>query len=153
MSTENPDIRYSFVDEDEAKSQIAYDEAMDNSYELLTYYEQQLGRVNPETFDVTKAFKEEDVVKFLDALKAEDAVPSNDAKFEEDRVRRARSKEEFFSNVNAKWNDRWTTDGEVLKISSVKRDITNLVKGAMANSDSDAQYRNEMVRKTLLDLI
>lgn len=149
--TENPDIRYSFVDDGESKSRIAYEDAMDDSYELLAYYETQISNVNPETFNVTKAFKEEDVVKFLDALKAEDAVPSDDAKFEEDRVRRARSKEDFFNNVYAKWNDRWTTEGEVLKISSVKRDITNLVKGAMANSDSDAQYRNEIVRKTLID--
>ena len=149
--TENPDIRYSITPEDDAKSQIAYDDAMDDSYELLAYYEQQLNVVNPETFDVTKAFKEEDVVRFLDALKAEDSVPADDPKFEEDRVRRAKSKEEFYSSVNAKWNDRWITEGEVLKISSVKRDITNLVKGAMANSNSDAQYRNEIVRKTLLD--
>ena len=149
--TNNPDIRYSIIPEDEAMSRMAYDDAMDNSYELLTYYEQQLDIVNPETFDVTKAFREEDVVRFLDALKAEDAVPSSDAAFEEDRVRRAKSKAEFYSNVNAKWNERWITEGEVLKISSVKRAITNLVKGAMANSNSDAQYRNEIVRKTLID--
>ena len=153
--TENPDIRYSRTVDDEAieqaMSRIAYDDAMDNSYELLAYYEQQISNVNPETFDVSKAFREEDVVRFLDSLKAEDAVPSADAVFEADRVRRAKSKEDFFNNINAKWNDRWTTEGEVLKISSVKRDITNLVKRTMANSNSDAQYRNEVVRKTLLD--
>ena len=40
----------------------------------------------------------------------------------------------------------------MLDIKSVKTDITKLVKGVMANSDTDAKYRNEIVRQTLIDV-
>lgn len=149
--TENPDIRYSITPEDEGMSKLAYEDAMDDSYEALARYEEMLDDPNAEQY-FSRPFKEEDVTKFFDSLRAEDAVPSADPSFEEDRVRRAKSKAEFYNSVNAKWNDRWTTEGEVLDLKSVKKDIKNLVMGVMANSDTDAQYRNKLVRQTLLDV-
>lgn len=149
--TENPDIRYSIVDDEEAISRLAYEDAMDDSYEALARYEEMLDDPNAEQY-FSRPFKEEDVTKFFDSLRAEDAVPSADPSFEEDRVRRAKSKAEFYNSVNAKWNDRWTTEGEVLDLKSVKKDIKNLVMGVMANSDTDAQYRNKLVKQTLLDV-
>ena len=149
--TENPDIRYSITPEDEGMSKLAYEDAMDDSYEALARYEEMLDDPNAEQY-FSRPFKEEDVTKFFDSLRAEDAVPSADPSFEEDRVRRAKSKAEFYNSVNAKWNDRWATEGEVLDLKSVKKDIKNLVMGVMANSDTDAQYRNKLVRQTLLDV-
>ena len=154
--TENPDIRYSITPEDEAMSRLAYEDAMSDSYAALQSYEASVIDGSAEEFFKGRAYSagmdEESISRFYDALRSEDAVPSADAVFEADRVRRARSKEDFFNNVNAKWNDRWTTEGEVLDLKSVKKDITNLVKGVMANSDTDAKYRNEIVRQTLLDV-
>ena len=154
--TENPDIRFSITPEDEAKSKIAYDDAMSDSYNALQEYETSVIYGSESEYFKGKAYlagvSEENISEFFDALKAEDAVPSTDSKFEEDRVRRAKSKEDFYNNVYAKWNDRWTTEGEVLDIKSVKTDITKLVKGVMANSDTDAKYRNEIVRQTLIDV-
>ena len=154
--TENPDIRYSITPEDDAKSRIAYDDAMSDSYNALQEYEASVVYGSESEYFKGKAYlagvSEENISEFFDALKAEDAVPSTDSKFEEDRVRRAKSKEDFYNNVYAKWNDRWTTEGEVLDIKSVKTDITKLVKGVMANSDTDAKYRNEIVRQTLIDV-
>lgn len=149
--TENPDIRYSITDDEEAKSRIAYEDAMDNSYEALEHYEQLIDMVDPETYHIP-AFQEENVARFYAALKGEETVPSNDPVLEEDRVRIAKSKEEFYNSLNAKWQDRWTTGGEVLDIKSVKTDIRNLVIGVMNNSDTSAKYRNDIVKKTLMDV-
>ena len=149
--TENPDIRYSIVDDEETKSRIAYEDAMDNSYEALEHYEQLIDMVDPETYHIP-AFQEENVARFYAALKGEETVPSNDPVLEEDRVRIAKSKAEFYNSLNAKWQDRWTTGGEVLDIKSVKTDIRNLVIGVMNNSDTSAKYRNDIVKKTLMDV-
>ena len=149
--TENPDIRYSIVEEDDALSRIAYEDAMDDSYEALNYYENLINEVDPETYTI-KPFDEERVSAFYQALKQTEAVVSSDPVLEEDRVRMAKSKQDFFNSLNAKWNARWTTDHQVLDVKSVRKDIKNLVMGVMANSDTDAKYRNELVKKMLMDV-
>ena len=149
--TENPDIRYSITPEDDALSSIAYAHAMDSSGEALEYYEKLIDMVDPETYNV-RPFNEEKVADFYAALNADEAVVYSDPVLEEDRVRMARSKADFFNNLNAKWNDRWTTEGRVLDVKSVKTDIRNLVMGVMANSDTNAKYRTELVNKTLMDV-
>lgn len=105
--TENPDIRYSVVDEDDALEWLA------SQYEL-------------------------------------DEVPAADAEVEEGRVRMAKSKEEFVRTKNTLWNERWLTEGKVLDVKSVRKSIRNVVMGAMANSDTKAQYRSELVDRTLV---
>lgn len=152
--TENPDIRYSFTDEDEAKSKIAYDDAIDNSFEALEYYEQRLADLTDEAAEnrPIKRFNEDRINEFYAGLKADDSVPYSDYVLEEDRVRMAKSKNDYFNNINAKWNDRWTTDGEVLNVKSVKTDVRNLIMGVMSNSDTDSQYKRELVNKTLFDI-
>ena len=151
--TENPDIRYSIVPEDEALSRIAYEHATDDSFEALLRYEELIARadVDPETYNI-KPFKEDDIAKLFAALNHTEAVVYSDPIAEEDRVRMAKSKIDFFGSLNAKWNARWTTDGQVLDVKSVRKDIKNLVMGVMANSDTDAKYRNELVRKMLFDV-
>lgn len=149
--TENPDIRWSIVDDDESKSRLAYQDAMDDSYETLVRYEELIDEVDPEAYHI-KPFKEEDVAKFYDALIPENGIVFTDPVLEEDRVRMAKSKGDFYNHLNAKWQDRWTTGGEVLDIKSVKTDIRNLVIGVMNNSDTPAKYRNEIVKKTLMDV-
>ena len=152
--SENPEIRYSIVDEDEAKSKIAYDDAIDNSFEALEYYEQRLADLTDEAAEnrPIKRFNEDRIAEFYAGLKADDSVPYSDYVLEEDRVRMAQSKNDYFNNINAKWNDRWTTDGEVLNVKSVKTDVRNLIMGVMQNSDTDSQYKRELVNKTLFDI-
>lgn len=152
--TENPDIRYSFADEDEAKSKIAYEDAIDNSFEALEYYEQRLADLTDEAAEnrPIKKFSEDRITEFYAGLKADDSVPYSDYVLEEDRVRMAQSKNDYFNNINAKWNDRWTTDGEVLNVKSVKTDVRNLIMGVMSNSDTDSKYKRELVNKTLFDI-
>lgn len=149
--TENPDIRYSITPEDDALSRIAYAHAMDNSNEALEYYEQLIDRVDPETYNV-RPFNEEKVAAFYAALNSDEAVVSADPVEEESRIRMARSKADFYNNLNTKWNDRWHTEGEVLDVKSVKSDIRNLVMGVMSNSDTDRKYRTELVNKMLMDV-
>lgn len=151
--TENPDIRYSFSDEDEAKSKLAYEDAIDNSFEALEYYEQRLADLTDEAAEnrPIKKFNEDNIAEFYAGLKADDSVPYSDYVLEEDRVRMAKSKNDYFNNINAKWNDRWTTEGEVLNVKSVKTDVRNLIMGVMSNSDTDSQYKRELVNKTLFD--
>lgn len=150
--TENPDIRYSVTPEDEAKSKMAYADAMDDSYEALERYEK-MAAENPNVEQYFgKAFKEEDVSEFYSALRNENGIVFDDPVLEEGRQRVAKTKNELYSNIYAKANDRWTTGGEVLDIDSVKNNVRNLVMGTMANSNTDHQYKQELVDKTLIDM-
>lgn len=149
--TENPDIRYSFTPEEEAQSRIAYEDSIDDSYDEVAKYEMMLDEGRFTESMLSKPFSEEKVARFYAGLRSEEPRIYSDPILQEDAVRLAKSKDEFFNNVNAKWNARWTTDGEVLKIESVRKDIRNLVIGTMNNSDTPAMYRNDIVRKTLID--
>jgi len=150
--TENPDIRYSVTPEDEAKSKMAYADAMDTSYEALERYEKMAAK-NPNVEQYFgKAFKEEDVSEFYSALRNENGIVFDDPVLEEGRQRLAKTKNELYSNIYAKANDRWTTGGEVLDIDSVKTNVRNLVMGTMANSNTDHKYKQELVDKTLIDM-
>lgn len=152
--TENPDIRFSITPEDEAKSKMAYEYALDDSYEALEYYEQRLADLTDEAAEnrPVKRFSEEKIEEFYAGLRSTDSWVHTDPIAEEDAVRMANSKKDFFANLNAKWNDRWTTGGEVLNVKSVKTDVRNLVMGVMQNSDTDSKYRNDLVKKTLFDV-
>lgn len=150
--TENPDIRYSVTPEDEAKSRMAYADAMDDSYEALERYEK-MAAENPNVEQYFgKAFKEEDVSEFYSALRNENGIVFEDPVLEEGRQRVAKTKNELYSNIYAKANDRWTTGGEILDIDSVKTNVRNLVMGTMANSNTDHKYKQELVDKTLIDM-
>lgn len=149
--TENPDIRYSITDEDEAKSRMAYEDSIDNSIEELARYEEQLDSLNEDTY-FAKPFSEEKIADFYAGLRAVDSRVYSDPVLEEDAVRMAQSKNDFYNNLNAKWQDRWTTEGEVLDIGSVKTNVRNLVMGVMQNSATDSKYKSDLVKKTLIDI-
>lgn len=151
--TENPDIRYSIIDEDDVLSNLASQDAIDNSREALEYYERLYEMRAPEVeMHFNTPQDEEQISEFYAALNADENVPFDDPVLEEGRVRIAKSKRDFFNNVNAKWRETWTTGGEVLDLKSVEKEIRNLVKSAMANSDTDAKYRQDTVNRTLIDV-
>lgn len=164
--TENPDIRYSIVDEDEVKARQDRQFAYDNSYEALMHYEEMFTSEDAsEEYDLlndkdveayyrkAKRFVEKDVDAFYSGLTpVADRVVTDDPVLEEGRVRMARSKEDFFNSNIAKWNDRWLTDGTVLDVESVKKEVRDLVMAMMQNSDTDRQYKTGLVNKTLIDM-
>lgn len=152
--TENPDIRYS-ITEDEGKSKKDYDHATDMSYEELLMYEDMISKAS-ESYDIesafSKAFDGEKVSKFYSALTEEVGMVFDDEILEEGRMRMAKSKNDFWSNLNTKWQERWVTKGEVLDTKSVKTNVRNLIRGVMNNSDTDRQYKTELLNKTLMDM-
>ena len=152
--TENPDIRYS-ITEDEGKSKKDYDHATDMSYEELLMYEDMIANAS-ESSDIEsafgKAFDGEKVSIFYSALTEEVGMVFDDEILEEGRMRMAKSKADFWSNLNTKWQERWVTKGEVLDTKSVKTNVRNLIRGVMNNSDTDRQYKTELVNKTLMDM-
>ena len=152
--TENPDIRYSFT-EDEIKSGVDYDHATDMSYEELLMYEDMIAKAS-ESYDIEsafgKAFDGEKVSKFYSALTEEVGMVFDDEYLEEGRMRMAKSKADFWSNLNTKWQERWETKGEVLDAKSVKTNVRNLIRGVMNNSATDRQYKTELLHKTLMDM-
>ena len=152
--TEHSDIRYSITPEDEVKSKMAYEYAMDDSYEALEYYEQSISDLTEEAAEnrPIKKFSEDKIAEFYAGLRSADSWVHTDPIEEEDTVRMAQSKNDFFANLNAKWNDRWRTEGEVLDVKSVKKDVRNLVMGVMQNSDTNSKYKNDLVKKTLFDV-
>jgi len=89
---------------------------------------------------------------FYRSLTEETSMVYDDEYMEEGRRRMAKSKEDFYSNLNAKWDDRWLSGGVVLNVDSVKGNVRELVKATMANSSADAQYRIDTVNKTLFDM-
>ena len=151
--TENPDIRYSITPEDEVLSLVAYQDAVDDSHEALDSYEELYG-LTPEEVNrhLNTPQDEEAVNAFYAALNVEESVPMTDPILEEGRVRIAKSKSDFYNSVSARWRETWTTEGEVLDIKSVEKEIRKLVKDAMRNSDTTAQYRQETVNRTLIDV-
>lgn len=78
-------------------------------------------------------------------------IPMDDPVLEEGRVRMARSKKEFVDSLNAKWNERWLTEGKILDIKSVQKDIRNLVMSVMQNSDTDRKYKTDVVNQAFKD--
>lgn len=152
--TENPDIRYS-ITEDEGKSKVDYDYATDMSYEELLMYEDMIANAS-ESSDIEsafgKAFDGEKVSKFYSALTEEVSMVFDDEYLEEGRMRMAKSKNDFWNNLNTKWQERWETKGEVLDTKSVKTNVRNLIRGVMNNSDTDRQYKTELLNKTLMDM-
>lgn len=151
--TLSKDTRYSIADEDEALSQLAYEDAVDNSYEALEYYER-LYDMSEQEVDMylSEPQDEESMNEFYAALNSEENVPFTEPELEEGRVRIAASRSDFYNSINARWRETWTTGGEVLDIKSVERQIRDLVKAAMANSNTDAKYRQQTVNRTLIDV-
>lgn len=153
--TNNPDIRYSFTDEEESKSKKDYEHVTDMSYEELLMYEDMIANAS-ESYDIEsafgKAFDGEKVSNFYSALTEEVGMVFDDEILEEGRMRMAKSKADFWSNLNTKWQERWETKGEVLDTKSVKTNVRNLIRGVMNNSNTDRQYKTELVNKTLMDM-
>ena len=94
---------------------------------------------------------EDDAMEWLASQYELDDVPLEDPKAEEGRVRMAKSKQDFIKSRNALWNERWLTEGKVLDAKSVRKNIKELVTGAMMNSDTSRKYKTELVDKTLTD--
>lgn len=105
-----------------------------------------------DTSDIRSSFSDDDIISQIaeEATDTED-IPREDAKDEEDRRRKAKSKEDFFAHMNAEWNERWLTEGKVLKKESVIRDIRQLIMGVMQNSDTSHQYKTKLVNSTMKD--
>ena len=103
--------------------------------------------------DIRYSIPPEDDVLAQMAEEAEDVedVPATDPMIEEGRVRMAKSKEDFFNTVNAKWNPAWLTEGKVLKEGSVRKDIRQLVMAVMQNSNTQYKYRKDLVDRTVND--
>ena len=153
--TENPDIRYSITDDDEAMSHMAHDYAYDNSYEALAHYEEMIAadEADETVYQKAKNYIAKDVDEFYAGLtRYADGMKFDDPILEEGRTRMAKSKQDFFNSTTTKWNDRWLTDGEVLDIKSVKKAVRDLVTGTMLNSNTKRKYSQETVKKTLIDM-
>ena len=151
--TNNPDIRYSISDDEEAQSKMAYDDAMDTSYEALAYYETLMDEPEEQIEHYAESFSEEKINDFYAGLNSySEYFVFDDPVLEEGRKRMARSRADFMERLNAEWNERWLTDGEVLDLRSVRKDVRQLVMGVMKNSDTSKQYKTETVNKTLIDI-
>lgn len=153
--SENPDIRYSIVDDDEAMSYAAHSDAYDNSYEALAYYEDLIAADASEetTYRKAKKFIEKDVDEFFAGLESyADGMRFEDPVLEEGRTRMARSKADFFNSNIAEWNESWKTEGEILSADSIRKPVRDLVMAAMNNSDTDRKYKADLVNKTIVDV-
>lgn len=153
--TENPDIRYSITPEDDAMSHMAHDYAYDNSYEALAYYESLIDTDTPTevTFEEAQRYIDKDIDEFYAGLtRYADGMKFDDPVLEEGRVRMARSKQDYFNSNIAKWNEAWLTDGEVLDVKSVKKQVKNLVTAVMQESDTTRKYRTDLVNKAVIDM-
>lgn len=106
---------------------------------------------NPsENPDIRYSFTpEDDALDWLASQYELDDVPLEDEQAEEGRVRMAKSKQDFVNSINAKWNEKWLTEGKVLD-NSAKTHIRNVVMAAMANSDTSRKYKAEIVDKTFI---
>ena len=153
--TENPDIRYSFTDDDEAMSHAAHDYAYDTSYEALSYYESLIDTdtSTETTYEKAKKYIAKDVDEFYSGLtRYADGMKFDDPVLEEGRVRMARSKQDYFNSNVAKWNEAWLTEGEVLDPKSVKKPVRDLVTAVMQESDTTRKYKSELVNKAIIDM-
>ena len=108
--------------------------------------------IEEDTSDIRSSFSDDDIISQI-AEESTDTenIPREDAKDEEDRRRKAKSKEDFFAHMNAEWNERWLTEGKVLEQKSVMKDIRQLVMGVMQNSDTSHQYKTKLVNSTMKD--
>lgn len=68
----------------------------------------------------------------------------------EGAIRYSMSKKDFINGTTDKWNPAWRTEGRVLKEKSVEKDIRNVIMGAMRDSDTNAKYRQKVVKDTML---
>ena len=158
--TENPDIRYSVPPEDDVVSRTAYEASEDDSYEKMLYYESIFGNgedrvelTDGEIERYAKTFSGAKIDAFYSGLLSySDRVTYDDYNMEEDRVRMARSRADFLENLNAKWNENWLTNGEVLDIKTVKSEVKAMVRSIMRNADTDNSTKNDIINKTLVDM-
>lgn len=186
--TNNPDIRYSITDDEEAQSKMAYDDALDTSYEALAYYEsmisdidedddgfinhpmqvyleslQKYGESDEKARNAKNKYKyrptatidneEELINEFYAGLNSyTEYFVFDDPILEEGRKRMARSRSDFMERLNAEWDDRWLTEGEILDVNSVKKDVREMVKSIMRNADTPNKVKNDIVKKTLIDI-
>ena len=151
--TNNPDIRYSIVDDEEAQSKMAYDDAMDTSYEALAYYETLIDEPEEQIELYAESLSEEKMNEFYAGLNSyTEHYVFDDPVLEEGRKRMARSRADFMERLNAEWNERWLTDGEILDLRSVRKDVREMVKSIMRNADTPNKVKNDIVNKTLIDI-
>ena len=153
--TENPDIRYSITDEDEAMSHMAHDYAYDTSYEALAYYEDLIAAdaSTETTYEKAKNYIAKDVDEFYAGLtRYADGMKFDDPVLEEGRTRMAKSKQDYFNSNVAKWNDAWLTDGEVLDPKSIKKPVRDLVTAVMRESNTNKKYKTDLVNKAIIDI-
>lgn len=151
--TENPDIRYSITDDEEAQSKMAYDDAMDTSYEALAYYETLIDEPEEQIELYAESLSEEKMNEFYAGLNSySEYFVFDDPVLEEGRKRMARSRADFMERLNAEWNERWLTDGEILDLRSVRKDVREMVKSIMRNADTPNKVKNDIVNKTLIDI-
>ena len=155
--TNNPDIRYSIVDDDEAMSKMAHDYAYDTSHEALEYYESLIDDLTDKETDrayhKAQKFVEKNVDKFYAGLEwYSDGMKFDDVVLEEGRERMASSKADFMNRADARWNESWYTEGRILNTKSVKTPVRKLVMSIMRHSDTTSKYKTELVNKTIVNV-
>ena len=94
---------------------------------------------------------EDDALEWLASQYELEDVPLDDEAAEEGRVRMAKSKREFVQSKKALWNQKWLTEGKILDVKSVEKDIRQLIMGVRMNSNTDHQYKKDLVDKTVID--
>ena len=137
--TENPDIRYSIVDDDEAMSYAAHDDAYDDSWEAMEYYESVLSSMVD--IDLDDGFINHPMQVFLENLKK---YGETDAK-----ARRGRNKYKYREtkyNSEEDWTEAFY-EGLTWQANEMRFDDPVLEEGRtrMANSRND--FFNSTVAK------
>lgn len=152
--TENPDIRYSFSDEDDLYSYMASVAADSMTNEELAYYEQiaETEEKHNDYLGKMRKWSEEKISEFYESLVSNDEMPSENDKTEEGRIRMSKAREDFFNSLDAKWNDKWLSNGEVLDLKSVKPRIKQLIMAQMRGANATKQYKTEVLNRTLFDV-
>lgn len=152
--TNNPDIRYSFSDEDDLYSYMASVAADSMTNEELAYYEQiaETEEKHNDYLGKMRKWSEEKISEFYESLVSNDEMPSENEKTEEGRIRMSKAREDFFNSLDAKWNDKWLSNGEVLDLKSVKPRIKQLIMAQMRGANATRQYKTEVLNRTLFDV-
>ena len=152
--TENPDIRYSFSEEDDLYSYMASVAAESMSNEELEYYESiaETEEKHNDYLGKMRKWSEDKISEFYESLISTDEMPSEDERTEEGRIRMSKAREDFFNSLDAKWNDKWLSNGEVLDIKSVKPRIKQLIMAQMRGANATRQYKTEVLNRTLFDV-
>ena len=86
------------------------------------------------------------LTRYADGMKFDDPV------LEEGRTRMAKSRQDFFNSNVAKWDQTWVTDGEVLKIESIRKPVRDLVMSIMSESNTNKKYKSDLVKTTLMNM-